>query len=167
MCRLWVTDEKPPPHEAPTSPRQGPGEYLKQENELREPLDGLHHQPVERDAVGATHLPPLLGTRWGHSLTSCSEAPAPRGADAAWPGRLSPGPGLCSASGLREEPGGVSGSAARAPCHHKGPSTAPHPGVTRAIMLSLWTKSITGKFSNLRQRPDLRKQPRQTFLHVN
>lgn len=89
MRGSWVTDEKPgllpQPHEARTIPRptlqvggrRNPPWYLKQEDELREPLDGLHHQPVERDAVGATHLPPLLETRGDNSLSLRSKGPAP------------------------------------------------------------------------------------------
>lgn len=35
--------------------------YLQEQDELREPLDGLHHQPIERDPVGTGHLPLLQG----------------------------------------------------------------------------------------------------------
>lgn len=37
--------------------------YLEKKNELREALDGLHHQAVERDAVHAGHLLPLSTER--------------------------------------------------------------------------------------------------------
>lgn len=37
--------------------------YLEKKNELREALDGLHHQAVERDAVHAGRLLPLLTKR--------------------------------------------------------------------------------------------------------
>lgn len=50
-----------PPRPPGASP-QGAGScsrYLQQQNELWEPLDGLHHQPVERDPVWARHLPLL------------------------------------------------------------------------------------------------------------
>lgn len=53
-----------------------PARYLKQEDELREPLDGLHHQPVERDAVGTAYLPTLLEKGRSRPLTSRGEGPA-------------------------------------------------------------------------------------------
>lgn len=37
--------------------------YLEKKNELRETLDGLHHQAVERDAVHAGRLLPLSTNR--------------------------------------------------------------------------------------------------------
>lgn len=40
--------------------KKSPVSYLEEENELREALDGLHHQAVERDAVHASRLLPLL-----------------------------------------------------------------------------------------------------------
>lgn len=51
--------------------------YLEQQNELWEPLYGLHHQTVERDAVGAG----LLALLWGEArLTRASglRGPPPR-----------------------------------------------------------------------------------------
>lgn len=36
-----------------------PHPYLQEQDELGEPLDGLHHQPVERHPVRAGHLPLL------------------------------------------------------------------------------------------------------------
>lgn len=38
-----------------------PHPYLQEQDELGEPLDGFHHQPVERDPVGTGHLPLLRG----------------------------------------------------------------------------------------------------------
>lgn len=40
--------------------KKGQVSYLEEKNELREALDGLHHQAVERDAVHAGRLLPLL-----------------------------------------------------------------------------------------------------------
>lgn len=54
--------------------KTGPTEtrwYLKQQDELREPLDGLRHQAVEGDAVGAG----LLGLLWGQSVGWLSVRP--------------------------------------------------------------------------------------------
>lgn len=45
-----------------TEPSLG-ARYLEQQDELGEPLDGLHHQAVERDAVRTR----LLGLLWGQS----------------------------------------------------------------------------------------------------
>lgn len=57
-----------------TDAGKGTCPYLEQQNELWEPLYGLHHQAVERDAVGAG----LLALLWGEArLTHASGRQGP------------------------------------------------------------------------------------------
>lgn len=129
----WRGRARPPtqPHRACTSPgctlqgggRQNRLRYLQQEDELREPLDGLHHQPVERDAVGTAHLASLLGETASlaeHLRREAGTRGTPVPTQAPLPSMLvSLGP----EGRAREAPG----SAARGPCQHRGPLCSPTP----------------------------------------
>lgn len=99
----------------PAGRRQSRLWYLQQEDELREPLDGLHHQPVERDAVGAAHLAPLLGEAASFTERSRRE-PGTRGT--AVPTRA-PLPRTLVSFGPEGRAREAPGSAARGPCQHE------------------------------------------------
>lgn len=51
--------------------------YLEKKDELREALDGLHHQAVERDAVHAGRLLPLLAEKRDITSWTAGNAPVP------------------------------------------------------------------------------------------
>lgn len=145
-CGSWTRAQTSslPSQESPPSPQANPvgrgcwnpKRYLKQEDELWEPLDGLDHQPVEGDTVWAAHLPSLVETSFRHSLTPCREGPVPQSPDTvpilgSSPQALRPCPSL----GLQEELTEVPGSAAKDPSHHQCPCMALHPQETKAVIL--------------------------------